>query len=121
MLISFCCYLLCGVLSVWHNVEQWGSTTGISDITSSAGWIILSCNSSAASLTTSNQTQVDVRLVCSSEDTSATGCDHLFANGAEGTLVRMPPQDSQNVCVLFSFQASFLILKMPIFFYSRIL
>ncbi|EIM91796.1 uncharacterized protein STEHIDRAFT_46336 [Stereum hirsutum FP-91666 SS1] len=78
------------------SLQIWGSTTGISDITSSAGWIILSCNPSAASSTTSNQTQVDVRLVCSSEDTSATGCDHLFANGAEGTLVRMPPQDSQN-------------------------
>ncbi|EIM91799.1 uncharacterized protein STEHIDRAFT_116936 [Stereum hirsutum FP-91666 SS1] len=89
------------------SLQIWGSTTGISDITPSAGWLVLSCNTSASSSavfistsanTTSNPTsaQVDVRLVCSSEDMTAAGCDHLFANGAEGTLVRMPPAGEQN-------------------------
>ncbi|TDL21321.1 hypothetical protein BD410DRAFT_724403 [Rickenella mellea] len=59
-----------------------GSTNAISDITTAAGWEIMSCDP--------NTESSDIRLVCRSTDTSAAGCDHLYQNGAENTIVRLP-------------------------------
>ncbi|TDL21135.1 hypothetical protein BD410DRAFT_840835 [Rickenella mellea] len=59
-----------------------GSKNAISDITPAAGWQILSCDPNALSQ--------DIRLVCKSPDASSAGCDHLYQNGAENTIVRLP-------------------------------
>ncbi|KLO17570.1 hypothetical protein SCHPADRAFT_161007 [Schizopora paradoxa] len=57
-----------------------GSLSAISDITPIAGWHILNC---------SNNTNIQtIRLVCVDE---SLGCDHLFQNGAQHTVVRLPP------------------------------
>lgn len=56
-----------------------GSQTGVSDLTTAAGWTILDCDANTA--------DQDIRLVCHDPD---MGCDHLNQNGAEGTLVRLP-------------------------------
>ena len=58
---------------------QTGPVSSISDLTPSAGWTILDCNSSA--------TAQDIRLVC--HDPSK-GCDHLYLNGANNTVVKLP-------------------------------
>ncbi|PIL30042.1 hypothetical protein GSI_07954 [Ganoderma sinense ZZ0214-1] len=55
-----------------------GSDTSISDLTSAGGWTILDCNATAA--------DQDIRVVC--HDPSQ--CDHVFQNGAENTVVRLP-------------------------------
>ena len=57
---------------------QVGSHTAISDVTPVGGWTILDCNTTAA--------DQEIRLVC--HDPSM--CDHLYLNGAENTLVRLP-------------------------------
>ncbi|TDL21134.1 hypothetical protein BD410DRAFT_868623 [Rickenella mellea] len=59
-----------------------GSTKAISDITPAAGWEILGCDPNALSQ--------DIRLVCKSSDAPSVGCDHLYENGAENTIVRLP-------------------------------
>ncbi|TDL13689.1 hypothetical protein BD410DRAFT_872165, partial [Rickenella mellea] len=59
-----------------------GSTKAISDITPAAGWEILGCDPNAISQ--------DIRLICKSSDASSVGCDHLYQNGAENTIVRLP-------------------------------
>ncbi|EJD01947.1 uncharacterized protein FOMMEDRAFT_20739 [Fomitiporia mediterranea MF3/22] len=56
-----------------------GSTNAISDITTAAGWEILNCTTDADAQ--------DIRIVCSGDEES---CSHLFQNGAEHTLVRLP-------------------------------
>ncbi|KLO10486.1 hypothetical protein SCHPADRAFT_517251 [Schizopora paradoxa] len=56
-----------------------GSTNSISDITPAAGWSILNCTSS-----TNTQT---IQIVCTDE---SLGCGHLFQQGAENTIVRLP-------------------------------
>ncbi|KAH9920543.1 uncharacterized protein BXZ73DRAFT_104669 [Epithele typhae] len=61
------------------TVRLVGSSNGISDITTAAGWEILDCNATA--------TNQDIRLVCADE---SAGCDHLAQNGAAGTIVRLP-------------------------------
>ncbi|KAL5520933.1 hypothetical protein ACEPAF_2936 [Sanghuangporus sanghuang] len=67
--------------SMAATIQITGSTSAISDITSAAGWEILNC--------TSDSDAQDIRLVCSGDQTS---CSHLFDNGAEHTVVRLPPQ-----------------------------
>ncbi|PIL27868.1 hypothetical protein GSI_09990 [Ganoderma sinense ZZ0214-1] len=54
------------------------SHTAISDVAPVGGWTILDCDA-----TTADQ---EIRLVC--HDPSK--CDHLYQNGAENTLVRLP-------------------------------
>ncbi|TFK84342.1 hypothetical protein K466DRAFT_602089 [Polyporus arcularius HHB13444] len=61
------------------TVRLVGSQTGVSDLTTAAGWTILDCDPNTA--------DQDIRLVCHDP---AMGCDHLNQNGAEGTLVRLP-------------------------------
>ncbi|KLO12152.1 hypothetical protein SCHPADRAFT_433347 [Schizopora paradoxa] len=56
-----------------------GSSSAISDITPAAGWSILNCTTS-----TNSQT---IQIVCTDE---SKGCNHLFQNGAEHTIVRLP-------------------------------
>ncbi|THH05785.1 hypothetical protein EW145_g4539 [Phellinidium pouzarii] len=56
-----------------------GSPDQISDITSAAGWEILNCSSTASAQ--------DILLMCSGDEIS---CSHLFQNGAENTIVRLP-------------------------------
>ncbi|KAH9920540.1 uncharacterized protein BXZ73DRAFT_104666 [Epithele typhae] len=63
------------------TVRVAGSSTGISDLTEAAGWVILGCNSTAA--------DQDVRVACYDSD---MGCDHLYLNGAENTIVRLPDE-----------------------------
>ncbi|KAI5116444.1 hypothetical protein M0805_008631 [Coniferiporia weirii] len=58
-----------------------GSPYSISDITTAAGWEILNCSS--------NVSTQDIRLVCSGDDAS---CVHIFQNGAEHTIVRLPEE-----------------------------
>ncbi|KAI1787639.1 hypothetical protein LXA43DRAFT_1164830 [Ganoderma leucocontextum] len=55
-----------------------GSHSAISDLTPAGGWTILDCNATSA--------DQEIRLVC--HDPSK--CDHLYLNGAENTLVRLP-------------------------------
>ncbi|TFK47998.1 hypothetical protein OE88DRAFT_1738119 [Heliocybe sulcata] len=61
------------------TLKIWGSSNMLSDITTAAGWQILNCDQ--------NTTQQDIRLVCMNETAS---CNHLFQDGAENTLVRLP-------------------------------
>ncbi len=58
---------------------QAGSQSGISDLTTAAGWTILDCDPHKA--------DQDIRLVC--HDPSK-GCDHVATDGAAGTIVRLP-------------------------------
>lgn len=57
---------------------QLGSNSSISDLTTAGGWTILDCNSTSA--------DQEIRLVC--HDPSK--CNHLYLNGAENTVVRLP-------------------------------
>lgn len=59
--------------------SQNGSTSSVSDITTAAGWKILNCTTS-----TNSQT---IQLICADE---SKGCEHLFQQGAEHTIVRLP-------------------------------
>ncbi|EPQ61342.1 hypothetical protein GLOTRDRAFT_54265 [Gloeophyllum trabeum ATCC 11539] len=61
------------------TMKVWGPTQMLSDITSAAGWQILSCDQNASAQ--------DIRLVCMNE---TAGCSHVYQNGAENTLVRLP-------------------------------
>ncbi|KAN0134690.1 hypothetical protein V8E53_007475 [Lactarius tabidus] len=63
------------------NLQIWGPTTAISDITSAAGWQITHCDSEA--------TAQDIQLVCANANSS---CDHLFQGGAVDTIVRLPDE-----------------------------
>ncbi|KAI0331217.1 hypothetical protein GY45DRAFT_1370196 [Cubamyces sp. BRFM 1775] len=56
-----------------------GTDAAVSDITPSAGWSIIECDPDAA--------DQDIRLVCQHP---SRGCAHVYRNGAEGTLVRLP-------------------------------
>ncbi|KLO12153.1 hypothetical protein SCHPADRAFT_941424 [Schizopora paradoxa] len=56
-----------------------GSSSAISDITPAAGWTVLNCSSS-----TNTQT---IQIACTDE---SKACSHLFQNGAENTIVRLP-------------------------------
>ncbi|KLO17571.1 hypothetical protein SCHPADRAFT_160949 [Schizopora paradoxa] len=60
-------------------IELSGSSSAISDITPTAGWQILNCTDS-----TNSQA---IRLVCEDE---SKGCAHLFQNGAQDTVIRLP-------------------------------
>ncbi|KAI1787663.1 hypothetical protein LXA43DRAFT_703234 [Ganoderma leucocontextum] len=61
------------------TVQLAGTQSGISDLTTAAGWTILDCDSQTA--------DQDIRLVC--HDPSK-GCDHVTQDGAAGTIVRLP-------------------------------
>ncbi|KLO17239.1 hypothetical protein SCHPADRAFT_937267 [Schizopora paradoxa] len=56
-----------------------GSPSAISDITSAAGWSIVNCTDS-----TNSQT---IKIVCTDE---SKGCGHIFQNGAQDTIIRLP-------------------------------
>ncbi|KLO12154.1 hypothetical protein SCHPADRAFT_433397 [Schizopora paradoxa] len=56
-----------------------GSPSSISDITPAAGWTVLNCTSS-----TNTQT---IQIACVDE---SKACEHLFQDGAENTIVRLP-------------------------------
>ncbi|KAJ8486964.1 hypothetical protein ONZ51_g4473 [Trametes cubensis] len=56
-----------------------GPDAAVSDITPSAGWAIIDCNLDAP--------DQDIRLVCQN---ASRGCAHVYQNGAQGTLVRLP-------------------------------
>lgn len=58
---------------------QNGSTSAISDLTPAAGWTILECDE--------NTIAQDIRAVCTGEDND---CNHIYLNGAVGTIVRLP-------------------------------
>ena len=60
---------------------QTGSRSGISDLTDAAGWTVLDCDASTP--------VQDIRVVCHDPE---LGCDHLYENGAEQTLVRLPDE-----------------------------
>jgi hypothetical protein len=62
---------------------QWGKDSAISDLTEAGGWIIMGCNE--------NPMTQPIRAVCKSTDAQAVGCDHITQNGADGTVVRLPP------------------------------
>ncbi|KAG7086956.1 hypothetical protein E1B28_002873 [Marasmius oreades] len=65
------------------TVKIRGSPDAITDITTAAGWEILSCSSDALAQ--------DIRLVCQGDENSESGCAHLYQNiGAEGKIVRLP-------------------------------
>ena len=64
-----------------------GPDAAVSDITPSAGWAIIDCNLDAP--------DQDIRLVCQN---ASRGCAHVYQNGAQGTLVRLP----ENVSVVRS-------------------
>ena len=68
-------------------VVQNGSSTAISDLTVSAGWTVVECGDSDASQ--------DIRVAC--HDPSK-GCNHLYLNGAEHTVVRLPEEVSLPRC-----------------------
>ncbi|KAI5116203.1 hypothetical protein M0805_006760 [Coniferiporia weirii] len=53
----------------------------ISDITTAAGWEILGCSATMPAQ--------DIRLVCSGDENM---CSHLYQNGAENTIVRLPEE-----------------------------
>ncbi|PIL30030.1 hypothetical protein GSI_07942 [Ganoderma sinense ZZ0214-1] len=61
------------------TVQLSGTQSGISDLTTAAGWTILDCDPKKA--------DQDIRLVC--HDPSK-GCDHVNNDGAAGTIVRLP-------------------------------
>ncbi|KAI0755057.1 hypothetical protein C8Q80DRAFT_407559 [Daedaleopsis nitida] len=56
-----------------------GSHTSISDITAASGWTILDCDSF--------ENGQKIRLACHDPQ---KGCGHLYLNGAEHTVVRLP-------------------------------
>ncbi|EJF58506.1 hypothetical protein DICSQDRAFT_172861 [Dichomitus squalens LYAD-421 SS1] len=61
------------------TVQITGTQSGVSDLTTAAGWSILDCDANTA--------DQDIRLVCQNPD---AGCDHVHTDGAAGTLVRLP-------------------------------
>jgi hypothetical protein len=61
---------------------QNGNPNAISDITDAAGWQMVSCDK--------NKAAQDIKIKCKSTDAKSAGCDHLFQNGAEETIVRLP-------------------------------
>lgn len=63
------------------NLQIWGPTTGISDITTAAGWQITHCDPEAPAQ--------DIQLVCPDANPD---CDHLFQDGALDTIVRLPDE-----------------------------
>ncbi|KAF5370996.1 hypothetical protein D9615_010020 [Tricholomella constricta] len=65
------------------SLKIWGSPDAITDITAAAGWTILGCSPDALAQ--------DIRLVCDSDDTGSSGCNHLYQSvGAVGKIVRLP-------------------------------
>ncbi|KAF9466288.1 hypothetical protein BDZ94DRAFT_1306284 [Collybia nuda] len=71
------------------TLKIWGPKDAISDITTAAGWEILGCSPDTL--------EQDIRLVCASDDSSTTGCAHLYENsGAEGKIVRLPEACGKN-------------------------
>ncbi|KDQ23404.1 hypothetical protein PLEOSDRAFT_1109047 [Pleurotus ostreatus PC15] len=60
-----------------------GAPHAITDITPAAGWVILDCDP--------NILEQDIRLVCSSDDDTEAGCNHLFhGHGPVNKIVRLP-------------------------------
>ncbi|KAF5381809.1 hypothetical protein D9615_005580 [Tricholomella constricta] len=71
------------------SLKIWGSNDAISDITTAAGWEIIGCSPDKLSQ--------DIRLVCTSDDSKASGCSHLYDNaGPEGKIVRLPQACGKN-------------------------
>ncbi|KAL5478595.1 hypothetical protein ACEPAI_2779 [Sanghuangporus weigelae] len=61
------------------TVKISGSPSSISDITNAAGWEIINCSFDGSTH--------NVRLVCLDDD---AGCSHIFKDGTEHTIVRLP-------------------------------
>ncbi|KAJ8689947.1 hypothetical protein PTI98_012799 [Pleurotus ostreatus] len=60
-----------------------GAPHAITDVTPAAGWVILDCDP--------NILEQDIRLVCSSDDDTEAGCNHLFhGHGPVNKIVRLP-------------------------------
>ncbi|KAJ8520789.1 hypothetical protein ONZ45_g2437 [Pleurotus djamor] len=69
--------------STGHTGVLMMSGPAITDITPAAGWVILDCDPHAM--------EQDIRLVCSSDDHEAAGCNHVFDNGGPvHKAVRLP-------------------------------
>ncbi|KAJ8521698.1 hypothetical protein ONZ45_g1636 [Pleurotus djamor] len=64
------------------SLKIWGPRTAISDLTPSSGWVVLDCDP--------HQFDQVIRLTCVSDGAEGHGCAHLFENGAEHTIVRLP-------------------------------
>ncbi|KAH9920541.1 uncharacterized protein BXZ73DRAFT_104667 [Epithele typhae] len=56
-----------------------GSYSSISDLTEASGWVVLDCDTNAK--------DQDIRVACGDPERY---CDHVFENGVENTLVRLP-------------------------------
>ncbi|EJD01945.1 uncharacterized protein FOMMEDRAFT_168526 [Fomitiporia mediterranea MF3/22] len=56
-----------------------GSPSAISDISTAAGWEVFNCSANASAQ--------DIRVVCSGDESV---CSHIFKDGAEHTIVRLP-------------------------------
>lgn len=83
-IVMIYCYMYYFVGILVLIINQSGSSSAISDITPAAGWKILDC-------TDSSNTQT-IRLVCVDEN---KGCVHLFQEGAQDTVVRLPEDVSK--------------------------
>lgn len=59
-------------------------------MTDAAGWTVLDCDASTP--------VQEIRVVCHDPE---LGCDHLYENGAEQTLVRLPDEVRLSVLGLF--------------------
>ena len=69
-------------------VWQKGSSDAITDVSTASGWMILDCDPNAMAQ--------DIRMVCNSTDTASNGCAHMLTGGAEGKLVRLPDNVSDD-------------------------
>lgn len=84
-----CEYSLPANATASGSLKIWGSANILSDITPAAGWEIIDCAPGALAQ--------EIRLVCLNNDTSSTGCDHLYQNdGAAGKIVRLPESCGQS-------------------------
>ncbi|KAL0948981.1 hypothetical protein HGRIS_009081 [Hohenbuehelia grisea] len=63
--------------------KLFGSSKSVTDITPSAGWVVLDCDPNALAQ--------DIRLVCKTNDADSAGCSHLFDHGGPvDKIVRLP-------------------------------
>ncbi|KAF8177314.1 hypothetical protein K438DRAFT_1770082 [Mycena galopus ATCC 62051] len=72
------------------SMKIWGATNAITDITTAAGWQILSCNATALAQ--------NITLVCMDDPSDPSSqCGHLYASqGAVDKLVRLPENCGAN-------------------------
>ncbi|KAI0056898.1 hypothetical protein BV25DRAFT_1920637 [Artomyces pyxidatus] len=82
---GFCTYDLPRSAGVGGGqLQVWGSSNAISDITDASGWSILNCDPDGH--------EQDIQLECANDH---DGCDHLFNNGGMDTIVRLPENCGQ--------------------------